>query len=50
MVKQSKKIREKQRLTKERADQELLTNIQQQETFEFPSGQEVTKEGSSMTI
>lgn len=44
--KQSKKIREKQRQSKERSDQELLTNIQQQETIQFPSGQEVTKDGT----
>ena len=42
--KQSKKIREKQRQAKERSEQELLTNMQQQETVEFPSGQEVTKD------
>ncbi|CAF2856546.1 unnamed protein product [Rotaria sp. Silwood2] len=42
--KQSKKLREKQRQVKERAEQELLTNIQQHEKVQFPSGQEVTKE------
>ncbi|CAF3793199.1 unnamed protein product [Rotaria sp. Silwood1] len=42
--KQSKKLREKQRQVKERSEQELLTNIQQQEKVQFPSGQEVTKE------
>ncbi|CAF1354348.1 unnamed protein product [Adineta steineri] len=42
--KQSKKIREKQRQTKERSEQELLTNIQQHEKVQFPSGQEITKE------
>jgi len=42
--KQSKKLREKQRKTKELAEQELLTNIEQQEKVQFPSGQEVTKE------
>lgn len=42
--KQSKKIREKQRQAKERSEQELLTNMQQQEKIEFPSGQEVTKD------
>lgn len=42
--KKSKKIREKQRQAKERAEQELLTNIQQQEKVQFPSGQEVTKD------
>ncbi|CAM2714096.1 unnamed protein product [Rotaria socialis] len=42
--KQSKKIREKQRQAKERSEQELLTNIQQHEKVQFPSGQEVTKE------
>ena len=31
LEKQSKKIREKQRQAKERSEQELLTNIQQQE-------------------
>ena len=45
LEKQSKKIREKQRQAKERSEQELLTNIQQQEKVQFPSGQEVTKEG-----
>jgi ribosomal RNA methyltransferase Nop2 len=42
--KKSKKIREKQRESKERSEQELLTNIQQHEKVQFPSGQEVTKE------
>ncbi|CAF0882297.1 unnamed protein product [Rotaria sordida] len=42
--KQSKKLREKQRQVKERSEQELLTNIQQQEKVQFPSGQEITKE------
>lgn len=45
--KKSKKIREKQRQAKERAEQELLTNIQQQEKVQFPSGQEVTKDGET---
>lgn len=43
--KKSKKLREKQRQAKERSEQELLTNIQQQEKVQFPSGQEITKEG-----
>jgi len=42
--KQSKKLREKQRQAKERSDQELLTNIEQHEKVQFPSGQEVTKD------
>ncbi|CAF1004129.1 unnamed protein product [Adineta steineri] len=42
--KKSKKLREKQRQQKESAEQELLTNIQQHEKVQFPSGQEVTKE------
>ncbi|CAF0744684.1 unnamed protein product [Didymodactylos carnosus] len=42
--KQSTKIREKQRKTKELSEQELLTNIEQHEKVQFPSGQEVTKD------
>ncbi len=42
--KKSKKIREKQRQAKERSEQELLTNIEQHEKVQFPSGQEVTKD------
>ncbi|UJR22012.1 hypothetical protein I4U23_025079 [Adineta vaga] len=42
--KKSKKIREKQKQAKERSEQELLTNIQQQEKVQFPSGQEITKD------
>jgi ribosomal RNA methyltransferase Nop2 len=42
--KKSKKLREKQREAKERSDQELLTNIEQHEKVQFPSGQEVTKD------
>ena len=44
LKKKSKKIREKQRQAKERSEQELLTNIEQHEKVQFPSGQEVTKD------